>query len=671
LTTNAKAVILWQARPLLILLRTDQAFFWSLTMEHPLLAYLRDLHLRFSRLQDGKVADYIPELATANPSHFGIALVTTDGTTYAVGDCTQEFTIQSISKAFVYATALQDRERSEVLRKVLVEPSGEAFNSISLDPVSGAPLNPMINAGAIATAGLVGGDDAAAQWQRIQSSLSAFAGRSLTVDERVYQSESDTGFRNRAIGWMLRNNNILGDDPMPIVENYFRQCSLLVTCRDLGIMGATLANGGINPLTRQRVVGLDQVEATLSVMSTCGMYDYAGSWLYEVGLPAKSGVGGGIVAVLPGRFAIATFSPLLDAKGNSVRGIAVCSQLSRDLGMHMMSVTHNSDLVFASEYSAAEAPSKRFRTPQTAQLLANHARRIRILGLQGELTLDGAERVARRFLNRRNADTSAASLGVLSMHRVTSISPSAARLLQETRYSVETGGGHLVFSRIQACPELEPALRRALLPSQGGFMVFEDDDLAVEWCENRLLEKLGHEEPIESAATLADFHFFDGLQAAEKQALQSMLTPMRFAADEVIIRAGDNNDMRVFLLLSGEVSVLVDAKDGHRQRLATLCHGMIFGEMALLGQTMRTATVQADSDTLCWTFTASALDELSQTYPQLKLALLDSLARLFANNLRQANVLIGALAGFPHDAQPKSRRWRDGKFYDRTAHQPH
>lgn len=636
-------------------------------MEHPLSAYIRDLHARFATLNDGQVANYIPELATANPRHFGIVLVATDGTVYAAGDCTVEFTIQSISKAFVYATALQDRGRPEVLRKVLVEPSGEAFNSISLDPVSGAPLNPMINAGAIATAGLVAGDDAAAQWQRIETSLSAFAGRPLAVDQKVYRSESDTGFRNRAIGWMLRNNNILESDPMPVVENYFRQCSLLVNCHDLGIMGATLANGGINPVTRKRVVDLEQVEATLSVMSTCGMYDYAGSWLYEVGLPAKSGVGGGIVAILPGRFAVATFSPQLDAKGNSVRGIAVCQRISRDLGLHMMSVTHNSDLVLANEYSALEAPSKRFRSPKTAALLSEHAKSIRILGLQGELTVDGIERVARRFLNRRQADAPSLVLGVLNMQRVTSITASAARLLQEVRHSIETHGGHLVFSRMQYCQELEPALRRALLPERRGFLVFEDDDLAVEWCENRLLAHLGHQEDTVATATLDDFHFFDSLGDEEKQALRKLLSPVKYAVGDIIIRAGDANDARVFLLLSGEVSVLVEAQDGHRQRLATLCHGMIFGEMALLGQTMRTATIQADTDITCWVFSATELNALTESHPQLKLSLLDNLARLFANNLRQANALIGALAGFPHDAKPKSRRWRNGEFFDRAT----
>jgi glutaminase len=637
-------------------------------MQHPLSAYVRSLHARFSTLNDGQVANYIPELGLANPDHFGIALVATDGTIYAAGNCEQSFTIQSISKAFVYATALQDSGRTKVLHKVLVEPSGEAFNSISLDPVSGAPLNPMINAGAIATAGLVGGGNAAAQWQRIASSLSAFAGRPLSVDERVYQSESDTGFRNRAIGWMLRNNGIIEDDPMPVVENYFRQCSLLVNCRDLGVMGATLANGGINPLTGQRVVDIEQVEATLSVMSTCGMYDFAGSWLYDVGLPAKSGVGGGILAILPGRFAVATFSPPLDAKGNSVRGIAVCRQVSRDLGLHMMSVTHNSDLVMASEYSATEAPSRRFRTPRATQLLKEHAERIRIISLQGELTVDGIDRVARRFLKRRETDATATRLGVLSMHRVTSITPSAARLLQELRQNINAQGGHLVFSHMQYCAELEPAMRKALLPKQSGFLMFQDDDLAVEWCENCLLDALGYRENAQEALSLDDFSFFDALDAAEKLALTDLLTPAKFSAGEEVIRAGDLNDSRVFLLLSGEVSVLMDTVNGHRQRLATLCHGMIFGELALLGQTVRTATIQADSAISCWVFTATALNELTHTYPRLKSKLLEKLARLFADNLRQANSFIVKLVSTPYESQPKSRRWRDGDFYDRAAH---
>jgi glutaminase len=304
----------------------------------PLQRYLTALHQKYQALDDGAVATYIPELAKADPDWFGICVVTTDGYAYAVGESDRHFTVQSVSKPAVYAAALADRGREGVLHRVGVEPSGEAFNSISLDPETGALLNPMINAGAIATTGLVAGATAVEQWERIADVISTFCGRSLTVDGAVYRSESKSGFRNRAIAWMLKNFGIIEGDPMPVLENYFRQCSILVTCRDLAFMAATLANGGVHPRTGKRAVPADEIQAVLSIMATCGMYDYAGSWLYEVGLPAKSSVSGGVIAVMPGRFGIAIFSPRLDENGNSARGIAVCREISREFGLRIRRV---------------------------------------------------------------------------------------------------------------------------------------------------------------------------------------------------------------------------------------------------------------------------------------------------------------------------------------------
>ena len=326
-------------------------------MQSPIQAYLDSLHARLASNQDGALANYIPELSKADPSWFSISLVTMDGVVYSTGDSDQKFTIQSISKPFVFATALADRGVELVTSKVGVEPSGDAFNSISLNPKTGAPLNPMINAGAIATASLVSGATPEAQWERIQTSMSAFVGRDLSLDEDVYRSESDTGFRNRAIAWMLKNFGIIDGEPMASLENYFRQCSLLVDCRDLAFMAATLANGGIHPVTGQRALPSEHVERVLSVMATCGMYDFVGSWLYEVGMPAKSGVGGGIIAVLPGRFGIGIFSPLLDPKGNSVRGIEVCRHLSRDFGLHVFNRAGEPSMALGRVYTAAQAPS--------------------------------------------------------------------------------------------------------------------------------------------------------------------------------------------------------------------------------------------------------------------------------------------------------------------------
>ena len=221
-------------------------------MQSPIQTYLEELHRSLLSLEVGAVANYIPELTKADPAWFGITLVTMDGVVYSVGDTAQAFTIQSISKPFVYATALADRGVDCVSAKVGVEPSGDAFNSISLDPQSGAPFNPMINAGAIATTSLVAGDDSARQWQRIEESMAAFIGRKISVDESVYRSESDTGFRNRAIAWMLKNFGIIDGNPMDSLENYFKQCSILVDCRDLAFMAATLSNGGVHPVTGQR-----------------------------------------------------------------------------------------------------------------------------------------------------------------------------------------------------------------------------------------------------------------------------------------------------------------------------------------------------------------------------------------------------------------------------------
>src|SRR5262245_32471901 len=216
---------------------------------HPLATYLQELHRKHAGCTEGEVASYIPELTKADPRWFGITVATVDGHVYEVGDTRQPFTIQSISKPFVYALALQDHGRDAVLAKVGVEPTGDAFNSISLHRDNGRPFNPMINAGAIASTGLVRGATAEERVERILALCSQCAGRGLSIDENVYRSERDTGFRNFAIGFMLRNFGIIESSPEPILDAYFRQCSILVTARDLAVMAATLANGGVCPLT--------------------------------------------------------------------------------------------------------------------------------------------------------------------------------------------------------------------------------------------------------------------------------------------------------------------------------------------------------------------------------------------------------------------------------------
>ena len=304
----------------------------------PFRNYLSDLHREYLSLAEGTVANYIPELALADPSWFGIAAATVDGKVFEVGHCNQSFTIQSISKAFVYGLALEDHGRDYVNSKVGVEPTGEAFNAIVLDDATNRPCNPMVNAGAIATADLIKGKDGTERLKRMLDMFSRYTGRSHDINVPVFLSEKSTGHRNRAIAYLMLNFGMVSDRIDETLDLYFQQCSILVTARDLSLMAATLANGGVNPMTGNRALDQRYVQDVVSVMLTCGMYDSSGDWAYRVGMPAKSGVGGGITAVSPGKLGLGLFSPPLDEKGNSVRGIRVCQQLSQEFGLHPFNV---------------------------------------------------------------------------------------------------------------------------------------------------------------------------------------------------------------------------------------------------------------------------------------------------------------------------------------------
>ncbi|MEO0755999.1 MAG: glutaminase A [Cyanobacteria bacterium J06648_16] len=304
----------------------------------PFRNYLSDLHEQYCGLGEGAVADYIPELAEANPNWFGICVVTTDGQVYDVGDCDQLFTIQSMSKALTYGLALEDHGRDYVMSKVSNEPTGEAFNSIVLDEETNRPYNPMVNAGAIATTDLIKGKDGTERLKRMLDMFERYTGRSHDIYMPVFMSEKSTGFRNRAIAYLMLNFGMISERVDETLDLYFQQCSILVNAKDIAMMAATLANGGVNPVTQVRALDEHYVQDVISVMLTCGMYDASGNWAYRVGIPAKSGVGGGILATVPGKLGIGTFSPLLDAKGNSVRGIKVCEDLSQDFGLHLFNV---------------------------------------------------------------------------------------------------------------------------------------------------------------------------------------------------------------------------------------------------------------------------------------------------------------------------------------------
>lgn len=304
----------------------------------PLQSYLTDLHDQYRSLNTGKVASYIPELATADPNWFGICMIGVDGQVFEVGDCDKLFTMQSIAKAFVYGLALEDHGREYVNCKVSVEPSGEAFNSIVLDEKTNRPYNPMVNAGAIAIVDLIKGDSHTERLKRVLDLFRCYTGREHDINFPVFLSEKGTGNRNRAMAYLMLNFGMISDRIEETLDLYFQQCAIVINAHDLAMMSATLANGGINPVTGERAIDSRYVQDVISVMLTCGMYNYSGEWVYRVGIPAKSGVGGGITAVVPQKMGIGTFSPPLDEKGNSVRGIKVCETLSQDFGLHLFNV---------------------------------------------------------------------------------------------------------------------------------------------------------------------------------------------------------------------------------------------------------------------------------------------------------------------------------------------
>ncbi|WP_143965532.1 glutaminase A [Gordonia zhaorongruii] len=297
---------------------------------------ITDAHERYASNDDGIVADYIPALAEADPSWFGISLVGVNGSRHAVGDVDVAFSVQSISKAFMFALMCERYGREELVARIGVNNTGLPFDSVmAVELNDGRPLNPMVNAGAIGTTALVPGENIDERWTIVREGLSAFAGRPLEMSEEVYESETRTNDRNRAIARLVYSYGRMAVDPAEAVEVYTRQCSLMVTADDLAVMGATLADGGVNPITGQRVVSNEASSDTLAVMASCGMYERSGEWLFEIGTPAKSGVSGGIVSIAPGKGATGLFSPRLDFAGNSVRGQHAAAYISCALGFNM------------------------------------------------------------------------------------------------------------------------------------------------------------------------------------------------------------------------------------------------------------------------------------------------------------------------------------------------
>ena len=606
----------------------------------PIQAYLDDLHRRLAPLRDGEVASYIPPLSKADPSWFAICIATTDGNVYQVGDADIPFTIQSISKPFVYGLALQDRGLDAVAKKIGVEPTGDAFNSISLDPGTGRPLNPMINAGAIAASSLIAGHSPADKRDRLLDMFSLYAGRRLAIDEHVYLSEKETGHRNRAIGHMLRNVEVIAEAPEEALDLYFQQCSILVTCRDLSVMAATLANGGVNPCTGEQVTAPDLVPSILSVMTTCGMYDFAGEWTFAIGMPAKSGVAGGVLAVLPGQLGIGIFSPPLDSRGNSVRGVAACRELSRDFHLHFLRVTRSARSVVRATYDVTAVSSKRSRGPAERALLDEHGQRAKVYELQGDLGFSAAERVVRQIVGAAGST----DYTVLDLKHVARVGPGATRLLVDLLIEMAEHGKHVVLASAQGHPRFLRFAEEELDRRGRRLMSFGDLDRAIEWCEKELIESLRGGDARATSLALAEHPLCQGLDATGLRTLEKLLARRSYERGARLVSRGDAS-REFYFVLDGEVSVEVPLADGSHRRLATLGPGMGFGELGVIAGGQRTADVRADGAVECLVLGHEAFDQLAVDAPQVKITLLENMLKSVAATVNRLTREVTALAG--------------------------
>ena len=601
---------------------------WAASM--PLQRFLAACHTDFSAEHGGEVAHYIPELSKANPDHFGISLATLDGHVYEVGDTRVPFTIQSISKAFVFALALDTLGADKVESAIGVEPSGDPFNSIRLN-AENHPFNPMVNAGAIACSGLIREAKGDAAFEHIRQALGRFAGRELDVDEAVFASESATGDRNRAIGYLLRTSSVIKDDARAVLDVYFRQCSVLVTARDIAVMAATLANRGVNPVTGEQVMTPYAISRTLSVMTSSGMYDFAGEWIYRVGIPAKSGVGGGILAALPARLGLGSYSPRLDGHGNSVRGIKVCEALSSHYGLHMLNRSDDARNSIIADYNIGTSASRRSRRPHERTLLSEHHREVRVMELVGTLSFSNVDYVSRQIAAKPRPQ-----FIIFDLRRVTAVTPAGTRLLAEALRELAAFRVTVIFSGIRrSSPEWKMITERAGdISNVRNFYLL---DTAIEWAEDQIVYRHGGAIDFHDRTELAEQSLLAGLAAEELAELNALATIRSYQQGERIVAAGEPATS-LFFLRSGVVHVTLP--DG--VRLATLTAGMAFGEMALL-ETHRSADVFADQSATAYDIPLADFERFRDRHPKAGERIIRNLAQLLADRLIAANTRLDLL----------------------------
>jgi glutaminase len=602
---------------------------WA-ALKSPLRRFIDACHADFTAENGGAVANYIPELGKADPDHFGISLATIDGYVYEVGDSRMPFTIQSMSKPFVFALALDTLGAEHVESAIGVEPSGDPFNSIRLD-ADNHPFNPMVNAGAIACSGLIREAEGDGAFEYIRRALGRFAGRELGVDEAVFASESMTSDRNRAIAYLLRNSSVIKDDVSKVLEVYFRQCSVLVTARDSAVMAATLANRGINPVTGEQVVTPYAISRTLSVMTSSGMYDYAGEWIYRVGIPAKSGVGGGILAALPALLGLGSYSPRLDGHGNSVRGIKVCEALSAHYDLHMLNRSDDARNSIIADYDIGKSASRRSRRPHEQKLLASHHHDVRIIELVGTLSFANVD-----YVSRKLAEKPRPYFIIFDLRRVAAITRAGARLLAEGFRELAHFNVTAILSGIKRS-SLEWKIMAEWTDALSNVRNFPLLDDAIEWAEDQIVYRHGGAIEAVEMTELSEQPLLAGLSADELARLASLGTTRTYQAGEKII-ATVEPATSLYFLKSGVVHVTLPSGI----RLATITAGMAFGEMALL-EGNRSADVVADQSVTTLEVLLADFERFREAHPRAGERIMRNLAQLLADRLIAANTKVNLL----------------------------
>jgi glutaminase len=447
----------------------------------------------------------------------------------------------------------------------------------------------------------------------------------LSVDEAVYASESGTAHRNRAIAHLLLGSGALRVAPESALDLYLRQCSVLVDVRDLAMMAATLANGGVNPVSRERAATAETVTKALTVMTTCGMYDAAGQWLYDVGLPAKSGVGGGIIAVLPGRLGIGVFSPPLDEHGNSVRGVAVCRQLARDLDLQLLRSSVDEVPPVRAAYTIDQVRSKRLRSASQAQVLTERGHEALAIEIQGHLDFTAVERSIRRVEDASPPP----KYVVLDLSRVAEVYQTARRFRDALAATLSERGGSLVLSGVAHLADRLP---------DTGLLVFEDLDHALEWCEDQIL---GGPSGPAAAIDFRDHEAFAGIDANAIDRLAALMERRTFSTGELVQRDGQPLE-GLMLVTAGRLSMYAGSDEARHRRVASVEAGMLLGELSVAGGVAATNVV-ADTDGAYSLLPTIAVANLRDKDPELWAALTTNLLSTAAGRIDRLRALLAGV----------------------------